>query len=85
MVKEGGAKVLVEHLAAQPGMTEQLATETVLGEIKSVKDIVASATLFQDPRYGTHARNYVRSQSAERQQEIKKTAAQESTNPGLYA
>ncbi len=88
MVKEGGAKVLVEHLASQPGMNDQTAVQTVLGDIKSAKDIVASINVFQDARYGAHAKAFMQAQvagSPQREQEIRKVAAQESsTNPDIF-
>ncbi len=93
MVKEGGAKVLVDSLTivdpatGGPLMSDQAAVEQVLRDIKSVKDVVASASLFQDARYGSHAKNFVNDPSKTpplRQQEIRKAAAQESANPAIF-
>lgn len=80
--KEGRAKILVDAQVSS-GASVSAAVQGVLGSMKTVKDIVASRTLFQDPAYQTDAVSYVTTQPPIRYQEIKKVAAQES--PSVFA
>lgn len=80
--KEGRAKILVDAQVSS-GASVSAAVQGVLGSMKTVKDIVASRTLFQDPTYQADAVSYVTTQPPIRYQEIKKVAAQES--PSVFA
>ena len=80
--KEGQAKILVDAQVAG-GATVAAAVQGVLGSMKSIKDIVNSKSLFQDPRYQADAVTYVTTQPTVRYQEIKKVAAQEA--PDVFA
>lgn len=79
-IKEGAGHILTEDLVNR-GVAPDVAVGTVLGDIKSAKDIVNSVKLFTDPRFSAAASSYVvslRASSPDRYQEIKKAAAQES-------
>lgn len=94
IIKEGHAKVLVQSMTVpdpttgRPIMSDSAAVNRILTDMKSVKDIVASVSLFQDAAYGVHAKAFMRAQvagSPQREQEIRKTAAQESSvNPDIF-
>ncbi|MFZ3032014.1 MAG: hypothetical protein WA082_03190 [Candidatus Moraniibacteriota bacterium] len=78
MIKEGRADVLVDsitHGSVDPVLV-QTAVDTVLNDIRSTKDMVGNVKLFQN--YSVAANTYVAAQSAPRQTEIKKSAAQDS-------